>query len=64
VGTVKLTIREVYGKRLIYPMNETAETFVKLVGRKTLGDEHVYLIESLGFNIELVSAYALKEENK
>lgn len=52
--TCLVEIRIVYGRELIYPANDTAETLLKLIGRKTFSREELDLIKSqLGFSIEV-----------
>ncbi len=45
----------VYGRELIYPVNEAAQLFATLVGRKTLDRSHLDTIRALGYEIELVA---------
>ena len=45
----------VYGRELIYPVNEAAQLFATLVGRKTLDRSHLDTIRRLGYQIELVA---------
>lgn len=57
---VKVTIRNVYGKQLIYPVNDDAQKFTKLLGKKTIDQSELEVIKSLGFEIELVNSYTLE----
>lgn len=60
--TIQVTIKTVYGKDLIYPVDANAKVFTALIGQKTLTQAHLELIKSLGFKIELVNGYSLKEK--
>ena len=53
--TVRVRIASVYGRELIYPVDEAAKLFATLVGRKTLDRAHLDTIRALGFEIELVT---------
>lgn len=61
MSTIKITIKTVYGKELMYPMDEKGKLFASLVGRKTLTAEHLELIKALGYTIELVNGYTLNK---
>lgn len=51
IGTVRLRIREVYGKTMMYPDNETAELFCKITRTQTMTKQVVQFIRSLGYEI-------------
>jgi len=53
--TVRVRLVSVYGRELIYPVDETARLFAALVGRKTLDRAHLETIRALGYEIELVA---------
>lgn len=53
--TCRVRIATVYGRELIYPVDEAAKLFATLVGRKTLDRCHLDTIRALGFEIELVA---------
>lgn len=46
-------IKDVYGKRVIYPVCAYAEEFAKLAGTKTLTDAAIKSIRALGFKVTL-----------
>lgn len=46
-------VKEVYGKRTVYPVCAYAEEFAKLAGTKTLTDAAIASIRALGFKIVL-----------
>lgn len=48
---VILTIRNVYGNDLTYPVNDHAKNFALLVKKKTLDSMDIQLIQKLGFKI-------------
>jgi len=52
--TIQIEIRNVYGNETIYPANETAATFARIAGTKTLRRETITLAKSLGYTIEVV----------
>ena len=56
---IQVTVRNVYGNTMVYPVCETAIKFTKLTGRKTFTHSDLCLIESLGYTVENV-AQALK----
>lgn len=57
--TIQVTIKNVYGNDLVYPVDATAKKLCDLTGRKTFTQEHLEIIRALGFKIEVVSAYTL-----
>jgi len=44
-------IKSVYGKDLIYPINDIAIKFAKLIGKKTLLPHELEQISELGFEV-------------
>lgn len=54
---LKIKIKSVYGNELIYPANETADLFCKLLGKKTFNQRDLEAIKALGYTIEQVNAY-------
>jgi hypothetical protein len=52
--TIQIEIRNVYGNETIYPANETAATFARIAGTKTLKPETLRLAKSLGYTIDVV----------
>jgi len=51
---MSLTIREVYGKQVAYPADETAELFARIAGTKTITQDTLELINQLGVVIQFV----------
>jgi len=51
---IQVQIRRPYGRVLIYPINDLAKAFAKLVGRSTLKQEDVEILKSVGFEFEWV----------
>tara|TARA_B110000967_G_C18593685_1_gene415753 strand:+ start:49 stop:231 length:183 start_codon:yes stop_codon:yes gene_type:complete len=47
----RIKIKEVYGKKLYYPINKVAVTFAGIAGTKTLSDSVLKAAEGLGYNI-------------
>lgn len=48
---IRVTVRSVYGKPAIYPACPAAETFARIAGSKTLTQETVRAIKSLGIAV-------------
>lgn len=51
---IQIEIRNVYGNETIYPANETATTFARIAGTKTLKPETLRLAKTLGFSITVL----------
>ena len=50
--TVEVMIKQVYGRTLIYPINDTAKKLRSLIGtNKTIPENKLRLIKDLGFHI-------------
>lgn len=60
--TIQVTIKSVYGKTLIYPVDSNAKVFAELIGKRTLSTKHLELIKSLGYTVELINGYDLPKE--
>lgn len=54
---IKVQLKTVYGKALIYPICTAAHIFTALIGRKTLTYTHLEAIRALGYNIEWESMH-------
>lgn len=46
-------VREVYGRRLVYPVCERAKLFAQIAGAATLTPDVVKLIKALGFGLTI-----------
>lgn len=51
----RIKIKEVYGKKMYYPINKVAVTFAGIAGTKTLSETVLRAAESLGYNIVVES---------
>jgi hypothetical protein len=51
----RIKIKEVYGKKMYYPINRVAVTFAGIAGTKTLSETVLRAAESLGYNIVVES---------
>jgi len=51
---VQVKIKQVYGRDMIYPANETAILFTRFTGQKTLTPRDLALIRQLGFHVDQV----------
>ena len=56
MGTVRVTVREVYGVPTVYPACPDAVRFAEIAGTKTLTDRTLRLIVALGYTIEQAPA--------
>ncbi len=50
---ITVTIREVYGKRTVYPACDKARLFADLLNTKTLTGRALHYIRDLGFEVEV-----------
>jgi hypothetical protein len=55
--TVMVSIKNVYGKELVYPACPITEVFAELTKTKTLSDNDLANILKLGYKIEVKSKY-------
>lgn len=51
--TVVVEGREVYGKKLFYPVNDPAKLLAEIAGTKTLGESVLKKAEDLGLEVAL-----------
>ena len=51
--TVK--VKQVYGNDMIYPVNDTAQKFANLIGKKTFSKTDLAIISNLGYKINQVT---------
>lgn len=56
---IKVKIKSVYGKEMIYPACPSAELFAKLLGVKTFNQRQLETIKEMDYVIELENAYKL-----
>ena len=49
--TLIIEKRNVYGRELLYPVDETGKTLVLLTGRKTFDEQDLETLRLLGFKI-------------
>jgi hypothetical protein len=50
----QIEVKEVYGNRTIYPVNEQARLLARIAGTKTLTHSTVILAKELGFHFEII----------
>ena len=48
-----IKIRNVYGNRMIYPVNELALSISKLMGKKTFNKGEIDIIKDIGFEVQV-----------
>lgn len=49
--TAIVSIKDVYGKRTIYPENESAQLFARIAGTKTLTQPTIDNMKKLGYDV-------------
>jgi hypothetical protein len=49
--TVRIELRDQYGKQVAYPVCDTAKTFADIANSKTLTDQTLLRIAGLGYTI-------------
>lgn len=52
--TVTFFEKSVYGKTLIYPKCDKANIFARLIGTKTFTHPQLFLIEGLGYDVQVI----------
>ncbi len=57
---ILVQIKLVYGQEQIYPVCETAKTFAKMVGQKTLTPTNVRHIKELGYTVNVLNTQPQK----
>lgn len=53
--SILIEVKQSYGRNVIYPACNNAETFAKLSGCKTLTKETLALVEQLGYTIDTIT---------
>ena len=53
--TIKVSIKNVYGNELIYPVCDKAKSLTHLTGNKTLSHYNVETIKRLGYKVEVIA---------
>jgi len=53
--TLKVTVKNVFGNDLVYPYCERSEIFAILTNSKTLTENAIKWIKTLGYNFEVVN---------
>ena len=48
---IEVEVRNVYGNKLVYPANELARKFAKLLGVKSFSRNHVIDMKALGYTV-------------
>jgi hypothetical protein len=51
--TIRVSVRQVYGRETLYPACKTALFYCRLAGTKTLTEDMVRLIRAQGITIEV-----------
>ena len=54
---ITIGVKTVYGKEMIYPVDDLAKGFADLLGQKTLTRVNLAAIKAMGFKIEQVTQY-------
>jgi hypothetical protein len=48
-----IKIKNVYGNRMIYPVNDLALSFSRLMGKKTFNKGEIDIIKDIGFEVQV-----------
>ena len=51
---IKVKVKNIYGKDLVYPLGNKGYLITKLTGSKTLSALHIEALKALGFSFENV----------
>ena len=54
-NVIKVTVKSVYGNDKIYPACDKSKAFASIAGTKTLTQEVIASIKSIGFSIEVIA---------
>mgnify|MGYP003651438958 CR=1 FL=1 len=54
---VEIREKSVYGNVLLYPSNEVAQTFAKLLNKKTFYHKELELIKALGHEVRVIKLW-------
>ena len=54
---VVIQVKNVFGKELIYPINETAKILLRLTGKRTFSPADLSTIRDLGYSVEFDTPY-------
>jgi len=54
-NVIKVTVKNVYGVNKIYPACSNSKAFADIAGTKTLTEEVIAHIKSIGFDIEVIA---------
>lgn len=60
---IQVTIKNVYGNDLIYPVCETSKNLADLADKRTLTHREIKIIKRLGYSIEVVAAVGTIESD-
>lgn len=52
--TIQVKVSRVYGRELIMPVCDTGKFFARLTGTKTLTREHISLIKTMGYGVDVL----------
>ena len=52
---ITVQVRSVFGNDLVYPMDDTAALFARLIGAKTFNADQLRTIKALGYAIHVAS---------
>jgi hypothetical protein len=52
---ITVQVRNVYGNDLVYPMDDQAALFAKLIGAKTFNATQLATIRALGYSVHVAS---------
>ena len=52
---IKVSIKNVYGSDIIYPICDTAKEFASIAGTKSLASRTIKSIRRLGYSVEVIA---------
>lgn len=59
--SIKVQVREVYGRELIYPACKTSKLLVELTGCKTWTQDNLRIVERAGIRVEYLMSFETPE---
>ena len=51
---IKVSLRNVYGSGLVYPVCDNAKEFASIAGTKTLSESAIESIRRLGYSVDII----------
>lgn len=51
-GRLEVAVKQVYGQRMVYPVNDNAKKMCELLGTKTFTQSHIDKLKDMGYWFE------------